>query len=79
MLIAKHKCIFIVYDKLTVLCYRFSVNQQKRTPRKKEIERKQQLNIENWLKNKFREGFFSMREAFENKDPDKSGVVSDFW
>ncbi|KAK0049048.1 EF-hand calcium-binding domain-containing protein 6 [Biomphalaria pfeifferi] len=48
----------------------------KRSPRKKEIERRQQLNVENWLKNKFREGFFNMREAFEEKDPEKTGVVS---
>ncbi|XP_059167514.1 EF-hand calcium-binding domain-containing protein 6-like [Physella acuta] len=48
----------------------------KRTPRKKEIERQQQLNIENWLKNKFREGFFNMREAFEDKDPERKGLVS---
>jgi len=49
---------------------------ERRTPRKKEVERRQQLNIENWLKNKFREGFFAMREAFEDNDPSKSGVVS---
>ena len=47
----------------------------RRTPRKKEVERRQQLDIENWLKNKFREGFFNMREAFEDKDPERSGVV----
>ncbi|KAH9502531.1 hypothetical protein Btru_068907 [Bulinus truncatus] len=48
----------------------------KRSPRKKEVERRQQLNIENWLKNKFREGFFNMRQAFEEKDKEKLGIVS---
>ncbi|RUS88431.1 hypothetical protein EGW08_003827 [Elysia chlorotica] len=48
----------------------------RRTPRKKEVERRQQLDVENWLKNKFREGFFNMREAFEDKDPERSGVVN---
>lgn len=47
-----------------------------RTPRKKEIERKQSLDIERWLKNKFREGCHQMQEAFEAKDPTNSGVVS---
>lgn len=47
-----------------------------RTPRKKEIERKRSLDIERWLKNKFREGCHQMQEAFEAKDPTNSGVVS---
>lgn len=47
-----------------------------RTPRKKEIERKQSLDVERWLKNKFREGCHQMQEAFEAKDPTNSGVVS---
>ncbi|XP_056017223.1 EF-hand calcium-binding domain-containing protein 6-like isoform X8 [Ostrea edulis] len=47
-----------------------------RTPRKKEIERKQSLDIERWLKNKFREGCHQMQEAFEAKDPSNTGVVS---
>lgn len=47
-----------------------------RTPRKKEIERKQSLDIERWLKNKVREGCHQMQEAFEAKDPKNSGVVS---
>ncbi|CAL1548413.1 unnamed protein product [Lymnaea stagnalis] len=49
---------------------------EKRSPRKKEVERRQQLNVEIWLKNKFREGFFNMREAFEDKDPERKGFVS---
>ncbi|KAK3772027.1 hypothetical protein RRG08_008265 [Elysia crispata] len=49
---------------------------ERRTPRKKEVERRQQLDIEMWLKNKFREGFFNMREAFEDKDPERKGVVN---
>ncbi|XP_061196187.1 EF-hand calcium-binding domain-containing protein 6-like isoform X2 [Saccostrea echinata] len=47
-----------------------------RTPRKKEIERKQSLDIERWLKSKFREGCHQMQEAFEAKDSSNKGVVS---
>ena len=47
-----------------------------RTPRRKEIERKQSLDIERWLKNKFREGCHKMQENFEAKDTSKNGVVS---
>jgi len=47
----------------------------KRTPRRKEIERRQQIDVERWLKNKFREGFATMREAFEAKDPKNDGSV----
>ncbi|KAL8618778.1 hypothetical protein ACOMHN_000206 [Nucella lapillus] len=47
-----------------------------RTPRRKEVERRQQLDVERWLKDKFREGFFSMRKAFEDKDTSSKGVVS---
>lgn len=50
-------------------------DRSKRTPRRKEIERKQSLDIEKWLKNKFREGFANMREAFEFKDPKNTGTV----
>ena len=49
---------------------------EKRTPRRKEMERKHQLDVERWLKDKFREGFFSMRKAFEDKDSEKNGIVS---
>lgn len=53
-----------------------SDRSNKRTPRRKEIERKQSLDIERWLKNKFREGFMTMREAFEQKDTKNEGQVS---
>ena len=49
--------------------------RSKRTPRRKEIERKQSMDIERWLKNKFREGFANMREAFEFKDTKNTGTV----
>ena len=54
----------------------FSPDRASRTPRRKEVERKMQINIEHWLKEKFREGFFSMREQFESKDTEKKGIVS---
>lgn len=47
-----------------------------RSPRRKEIERKQSLDVERWLKNKFREGLHNMREAFEAKDEKNAGVVA---
>ncbi|XP_069123520.1 EF-hand calcium-binding domain-containing protein 6-like isoform X1 [Argopecten irradians] len=47
-----------------------------RSPRRKEIERKQSLDVERWMKNKFREGCHNMKEAFEAKDEKNSGVVS---
>ncbi|KAL5018758.1 hypothetical protein ScPMuIL_004480 [Solemya velum] len=51
-------------------------SEKSRTPRRKEIERKQSLDIERWLKSKFREGCNKMRYAFEDKDPESKGVVS---
>ncbi|OWF42398.1 EF-hand calcium-binding domain-containing protein 6-like isoform X2 [Mizuhopecten yessoensis] len=47
-----------------------------RSPRRKEIERKQSLDVERWMKNKFREGCHNMKEAFEAKDEKNSGVVA---
>nr|KAG5714709.1 hypothetical protein BaRGS_000197 [Batillaria attramentaria] len=47
-----------------------------RTPRRRELERKQQLDVERWLKEKFREGFFNMRKEFEDKDTEKNGIVT---
>ncbi|XP_069833839.1 EF-hand calcium-binding domain-containing protein 6-like [Dendropsophus ebraccatus] len=40
-----------------------------------ELERKASLNIEKWLKDKFREGFRSMKEEFERHDPQRIGKV----
>ncbi|XP_073498707.1 EF-hand calcium-binding domain-containing protein 6-like isoform X2 [Phyllobates terribilis] len=40
-----------------------------------ELERKASLNIEKWLKDKFREGFWSMKEEFERRDPQRIGKV----
>ncbi|XP_071132204.1 EF-hand calcium-binding domain-containing protein 6-like isoform X4 [Mytilus edulis] len=47
-----------------------------RTPRKKEIERKQSLDVERWLKNKFREGCVQMKDAFEARDAKNNGLVT---
>ena len=47
-----------------------------RSPRKLEVERRQQLDIERWLKNKFREGFSDMKHAFMEVDLDKTGRLS---
>ncbi|KAM9330416.1 EF-hand calcium-binding domain-containing protein 6-like [Gastrophryne carolinensis] len=40
-----------------------------------ELERKASLNIEKWLKDKFREGFRNMKEEFEIHDPQRIGKV----
>merc|ERR1712226_242870 len=44
--------------------------------RKKEAERQRSIDIERWLKDKFREGFKNMKVKFESKDPKKSGMVN---
>ena len=48
------------------------------SPRKKETARQRSIDIERWLKNKFREGFHGMKSAFEDIDTEKSGVVRFF-
>ncbi|XP_067932216.1 EF-hand calcium-binding domain-containing protein 6-like [Watersipora subatra] len=45
------------------------------SPRKKETARQRSIDIERWLKNKFREGFHGMKTAFEDTDTNKSGLV----
>ncbi|CAN2388670.1 EF-hand domain pair [Pristimantis euphronides] len=48
---------------------------QSREMSRAEQERKASLNIEKWLKDKFREGFRSMKDEFERHDPQKIGQV----
>ncbi|KAE8629793.1 hypothetical protein XENTR_v10000593 [Xenopus tropicalis] len=50
-------------------------NGQSREMSKAEWERKASLSIEKWLKDKFREGFRSMKEEFEKHDPQGTGKV----
>ncbi|XP_043920865.1 EF-hand calcium-binding domain-containing protein 6-like [Protopterus annectens] len=42
---------------------------------KNELERKASINIEKWLKDRFREGFKAMKEEFERCDSEKTGKV----
>lgn len=56
-------------------CFDFT-DFDENTPRQKEADRKRSLDIERWLKNKFREGFQNLKIAFEEMDAEKSGVVS---
>ncbi|XP_034627963.1 EF-hand calcium-binding domain-containing protein 6-like isoform X4 [Trachemys scripta elegans] len=51
------------------------VSGQSREISKAEWERRASLDIERWLKDKFREGFRNMKEAFEKHDPQKTGKV----
>ncbi|XP_056416023.1 EF-hand calcium-binding domain-containing protein 6-like isoform X2 [Hyla sarda] len=48
---------------------------QSREMSQAERERKASLNIEKWLKDKFRETFRSMKEEFERHDPQRIGKV----
>ncbi|XP_075053076.1 EF-hand calcium-binding domain-containing protein 6-like [Mixophyes fleayi] len=48
---------------------------QSREISRAELERKASLNIEKWLKDKFREGFRSMKEEFEKHDSQRIGKV----
>lgn len=50
-------------------------NEVRRPMKKKEADRKRSLDIENWLKNKFREGFAEMKCSFEEYDKDCTGLV----
>lgn len=46
------------------------------SPKKLEAERKHSLDVERWLKRKFREGFSDMKHAFMELDLDRIGKVS---
>ncbi|XP_075705752.1 EF-hand calcium-binding domain-containing protein 6-like [Rhinoderma darwinii] len=48
---------------------------QSREMSQAELQRKASLNIEKWLKDKFREGFRNMKEEFERHDPQRIGKV----
>lgn len=77
---SKQNCKELIDIDSSVLqcCFCYHSERSKRTPRRKEVERRQQLDVERWLKNKFREGFANMREAFEAKDPKSEGSVSHY-
>lgn len=50
--------------------------EESSSPRKLEVERKHSLDVERWLKKKFREGFSDMKHAFMELDLDRIGKVS---
>ncbi|XP_077672287.1 EF-hand calcium-binding domain-containing protein 6-like [Eretmochelys imbricata] len=54
------------------------VSGQSREISEAEWERRASLDIERWLKDKFREGFRNMKEEFEKHDPQKTGKVECF-
>lgn len=62
--------------KLGIVWNHADSRHQSRPPRKLETERKQQLDVERWLKNKFREGFSDMKHAFMELDQNKTGRIS---
>ncbi|XP_071952395.1 EF-hand calcium-binding domain-containing protein 6-like [Antedon mediterranea] len=47
----------------------------RRTLKKSEVDRAKSLDVENWLKNKFREGFKKMKKEFSNRDPQGTGEI----
>lgn len=50
--------------------------EESSSPRKLEVERKHSIDVEKWLKGKFREGFSDMKHAFMELDLDRIGKVS---
>lgn len=52
-----------------------STASSSRSLRPSEIERKTSIDIERWLKDKFREGFKSMKKEFKKGDRKNTGKV----
>ena len=50
--------------------------EEARSPRKLESERLHSLDVERWLKKKFREGCSDMKHAFQEIDLDRTGRVT---
>ena len=50
--------------------------QDARSPRRLESERLHSLDVERWLKKKFREGCSEMKHAFQEIDLDRTGRVT---
>ena len=48
---------------------------QPRGLKKKEKDRQRSLDIERWLKSKFREGCSMMKTSFQKHDPQRAGLV----
>jgi len=63
-------------SKLGIAMRENSSRDEASSPRKLEVERKQSLDVERWLKRKFREGFSDMKHAFNELDLDRIGKVS---
>ncbi|XP_028399843.1 EF-hand calcium-binding domain-containing protein 6-like [Dendronephthya gigantea] len=55
---------------------RTEAKEETRSPRKLEPERLHSLDVERWLKKKFREGCSEMKHAFQEIDLDRMGRVS---
>ncbi|XP_033124539.1 EF-hand calcium-binding domain-containing protein 6-like [Anneissia japonica] len=47
----------------------------RRSPRKAEVDRAKSLDVEKWLKDKFREGFKKMKKEFVNLDTQRTGEI----
>lgn len=53
-----------------------SEKEETRSPRRLESERSHSLDVERWLKKKFREGCSDMKHAFHEVDLDRTGRVT---
>ncbi|XP_055487999.1 EF-hand calcium-binding domain-containing protein 6 [Leucoraja erinacea] len=63
------------YDQISLEDSRIFSPGLARILSKTELERKASLDIEKWLKDKFREGYNLMKEAFEKYDIERTGKV----
>ncbi|XP_069756339.1 EF-hand calcium-binding domain-containing protein 6 [Narcine bancroftii] len=63
------------YDQMSLEDSRLFTPGMSRTLSKAEQERKASLDIEKWLKDKFREGYNLMKEEFEKYDTERTGKV----
>ena len=55
---------------------RIAKTTELKSPRKLEAERTRSLDVERWLKKKFREGCSEMKHAFQEIDLDRTGRVT---
>ena len=66
----------VLMNKLGLAITDSASDKLPRSPRKLERERQRSLDVERWLKRKFREGFSEMKHAFQEVDVDKTGRVN---
>ena len=63
-------------NKLGITIKDTGSQEGQRSPRKLELDRKASLDVERWLRRKFRDGFSDMKHAFMEVDLDRTGRVN---